>query len=482
MGLLELLQNGETQLSAGSFPNDTPINDPQSGFVQENSYDLPYESFGQPNNGSVLIDTLDNTALDNTDNSEPTTGVLNPAFFLTDYSYYARGRWKASALQFFPTWAPGYTYLDNYSSVQPSTLSQTSLDNTLNEYQSTTDPVPNANSYPNEYPYVSPQTGMGMFGFGAGQYNINYSWAGGYYSQNNYDSIINNSDNNLVSYTPQSGLSIDNNGTAAFIQAFPFNQTYLGDPGYPEFVTGNWGQNPHLFNQYYTPNYNYLSEVQNFGGYHGEGELNRTSLDNTNPNNYSGIVPDSINAPNDYPLLVTGDWNSAPSQYESPYNANNTYLDNVSIQSQVSPQRSSLIQTGLDNDYSPHEPTTITPTSVTYPNDYPALSYVNMGEFNGAPVQYSTPYSSISSYLSQYTALIDVTTNPQLSSLTQTGLDVEQPESAQTTFTVPAVDNITVYPAQNVTGVTGSAPQGFTQTWNPTSEYYSFMKSQYQAH
>jgi hypothetical protein len=36
MNLLERLQQGQTLLSAGSFPGDTPINDPQSGFVQDN--------------------------------------------------------------------------------------------------------------------------------------------------------------------------------------------------------------------------------------------------------------------------------------------------------------------------------------------------------------------------------------------------------------------------------------------------------------
>jgi hypothetical protein len=69
MGLLELLQQGQTQLSAGSFPGDAPINDPQSGFVQDNSIYNSYEdeTIGQPNNGSKLANTLDDTALDITD-------------------------------------------------------------------------------------------------------------------------------------------------------------------------------------------------------------------------------------------------------------------------------------------------------------------------------------------------------------------------------------------------------------------------------
>ena len=61
MGLLELLQRGQTILSAGSFPGDTPINDPQSGFIQDNSPTHTYygdETVGQPNNGSDLIKRL----------------------------------------------------------------------------------------------------------------------------------------------------------------------------------------------------------------------------------------------------------------------------------------------------------------------------------------------------------------------------------------------------------------------------------------
>jgi len=71
MGLKQLLEQGQTQLSVGSFPGDTPINDPQSGFVQENSSRYTYENeiIGQPNNGSILINTLDETSLDTTDSN-----------------------------------------------------------------------------------------------------------------------------------------------------------------------------------------------------------------------------------------------------------------------------------------------------------------------------------------------------------------------------------------------------------------------------
>ena len=71
MGLKQLLEQGQTNLSVGSFPGDTPINDPQSGFIQQNSSRYTYndEIIGQSNNGSTLINTLDETSLDTTDSN-----------------------------------------------------------------------------------------------------------------------------------------------------------------------------------------------------------------------------------------------------------------------------------------------------------------------------------------------------------------------------------------------------------------------------
>lgn len=633
MGLLELLQQGQTQLSAGSYPGDAPINDPQSGFVQSNSPTSTYddETIGQPNNGSALVNTLNNTALDNTagasttntfppqtdtlypglttgifgyyatqftepynptingsngyygfnniydivdietnpqvltlsqtslDNTDPESISLtiNPLSVDTSYPLFARGKWRANALPFSQPWGPenGYAVgFNNSPNLQSQTLSQTALDNTLPERENTTYPIPNVISYPNDYVTLGnlpPQVGMGPFGFGPGQYSSNYAADGGYYSQNNYNNIILTSNNLLVITTPQSGLSPNNNETATFIQSYPYNQTYLGSPGFPEFVTGQFNGAPDIAQSFYnsgntylnhtpiqdpnstqtitlsrtgldntdsdavntafTPNalsapnnYPYLVSGE-WGGAPSQYEslynanntylsidntfqvntLGQTSLDNTNSMTVSNtITPNSANLPNTYPPLVSGEFNGAPSQYVSPYNANNTYLDNISIQDPNSPQLPTLEETGLDNTDSNHLPTTITPDNTTYPNIYPNIPRVNLGIFNSAPDQYVTSYTPNSTYLDQYEEIKNIITNTQTNTLDETGLDVENPDALPTSllFAPTNPDTITIYPAANVTGVTGSAPQPFNQMWKPVNEYYSFMKENYEAH
>jgi hypothetical protein len=633
MGLLELLQQGQTQLSAGSYPGDAPINDPQSGFVQSNSPTSTYddETIGQPNNGSALVNTLNNTALDNTvgasttntfppqtdtpypglttgifgyyatqftepynptingsngyygfnniydivdietnpqvltlsqtslDNTDPESISLtiNPLSVDTSYPLFARGKWRANALQFSQLWNSGFGYASNFyssPSLQQSTLGKTALDNTLPERENTTYPIPNVISYPNDYVTLGnlpPQVGMGPFGFGPGQYSSNYAADGGYYSQNNYNNIILTSNNLLVITTPQSGLSPNNNETATFIQSYPYNQTYLGSPGFPEFVTGQFNGAPNIAQSFYNSDNTYLnhtpiqdpnstqtitlsstgldntdSDAANtaftpnalsapnnypylvsgeWGGAPSQYEslynanntylsldntfqvntLGQTSLDNTNSMTVSNtITPNSANLPNTYPPLVSGEFNGAPSQYVSPYNVNNTYLDNISIQDPNSPQLPTLEETGLDNTNSNHLPTTITPDNTTYPNIYPNIPRVNLGVFNSAPDQYVTSYTPNSTYLDQYEEIKNIITNTQTNTLDETGLDVENPDALPTSllFAPTNPDTITIYPAANVTGVTGSAPQPFNQMWKPVNEYYSFMKENYEAH
>jgi hypothetical protein len=550
MGLLDLLQQGKTTLSAGSFPGDTPINDPQSGFVQSTSPTNTYssETIGQPDNGSVLANTLSNTVLDNTnpdsttttpfpqsstnypefvtgkfgyaphsftfpysaynngiytylstnyynniidddpngtnpqiqtlsqtslDNTNPnsTSATVNPLSVDTIYPYFARGKWKANALPFSQIWGANFIYNDNYVSNQLDTLSQTSLDNTLLARAETTDPIPNVDSAPNEYITMGnlpPQVGMGMFGFGPGQYNSNYNWLGGYYSQNNYNNIIVTSDNPLVIYTPQSGLSINNNGTAVFSLSnnSQFNQTYLGDIGFPDNVTGNWGNNPNVFQQYYSPSNTYLGDIQQYGGVHPENELSRTSLDNTNSENWSNMVPDSTAYPNHYPALVKGEFNGAPSQYVSPYNSSSTYLDSVPIQTDNSPQIPTLSNSALDNTGSSAATTTI-PDYISYPNYYPTLV---SGEFNGAPSQYVTPYNSDNPYLNSVP--IQTSTSPQSVSLENTGLDLDNPEHASTTTTPDSLTYPNHYPAIETVNLAGfGGPEQYVTNWNPTRTY-----------
>lgn len=118
MGLKQLLEQGQTNLSVGSFPSDTPINDPQSGFVQENSSRYTYEdeTLGQPNNGSVLVNTLDETSLDTTDEN-PQGFTLNTDT-VTTYPAENTGVTGSAAHNYSQIWSSTnryYKYMkDNY--------------------------------------------------------------------------------------------------------------------------------------------------------------------------------------------------------------------------------------------------------------------------------------------------------------------------------------------------------------------------------
>jgi len=780
MGLLELLQQGQTILSAGSFPGDTPINDPQSGFIQSTSPTNTYsdETVGQPDNGSTLATTLNDTALDNTNNSSTTsTGVPSPN---TYFPVSAKGRYGLAPYVFNPNYNPSYTYLslagpdftwhnnselkstsldntdsnkisstpipnditypnyypamedvnlgsfngapstdptystpyntnntylDNISiadsnSPQIGTLDQTGLDNTDNDNEftaivpdsitypnnyptitdvylgefrgapspyetiynpdntylidvpiqtpnspqiptldqssldnantgninNTTNPVPNANTFPNNYPILSPQTRMGRFGLQPNQYYTIWASNNKYYSQFNYNNIVTNSSNTLVTYLDYTGLTLDPSNLASFIQTYPFNQTYLGNPGFPSFVTGQFNGAPSIFPGTYngsniylnnvpikTPNSPQLNTLDNTGldntdinanstafkpnsltapnnyptigdvnlgkfngapsqyqslynadatylSYHPiqqesspqSNTLNRTGLDNTSPENeftaiipsdttsfpsieganlgeWNGaptqynsnqayrpdntylsnisigdpnspqiptleksgldntdsnlpttIIPDSLTYPNAYPAIGgvnLGTFNGAPLQYQTTYTSTNTYLDSVPIDSDNSRQKDTILggETGLDNTISTSIPTTTPPSSTTSPTIYPSIQHVNLGEFNGALSQYQTTYTPNSTYLDQYNIIISDEVNPQINSLQQTGMDVENEEYENTAILPPIPDTVTVYPS-NVTSNTvnnvGDAPHQFNQVWRPLNRYY----------
>jgi hypothetical protein len=198
--------------------------------------------------------------------------------------------------------------------------------------------------------------------------------------------------------------------------------------------------------------------------------LDNTGLDTTNFSQTTGTPPPTYDWVTNYPPLAKGEFNGTPSLYGLAYTAENTYLDNVPIQDPNSPQLPTLAQTGLDNNDTISEPTTITPNSVSYPNNYPSLV---SGEFNGAPSQYQTIYNPNSTYLDQYNSIVNVA-NPQIDSLNKTGMDVEDLEYENTTFTPPNPDNITTYPAIvgiNL-GVTGSGAKPFYQTFTPSNTYW----------
>lgn len=414
MGLKQLLLQGQTTLSAGSFPGDTPINDPQSGFVQDNSPNDTYtdETFGQPNNGSALINTLDNTGLDNTITAYNTSTPPPPVS--TDYPQLSRGEFGGVSNNYNQVYGPNNTYLSSVSiedtnSPQLNTLNKTSLDNTNGASISNT-PIPNNVSSPTDYPSLA----KGEFGGAPSQYVSPYN------ANSTYLSSINDINN-----TPQATT------------------------------------------------------------------LPQTSLDNTNSNYISTTPPpNSISNPNSYPQPVTGEFGGAPSQYESQYNASNTYLSTVGTISVPANNNQvySLDNTGLDNLNSNFDPTTSRPDNISSPTNYgniPSSPNVKLGEYGGAPSQYDDEYTPNNTYLEQIDS--PEFNGVQISSITGSGLDTDLSNSTDTVFTIPIPDTITVYPADNVThntlsSGTNSAPQPFNQIWNSNNDYYEFMKENWEGH
>jgi hypothetical protein len=339
MNLLERLQQGQTLLSAGSFPNDAPINDPQSGFIQSNLPDSTYEdeTLGQPNNGSVLVNTLDNTGLDNT---IPTHDINKPIPLLTtNYPELVSGEFNGAPSQYTSPYNSENPYLNSVSIQDPAspqipTLGETGLDLDNSEYSSTAI-QPSSIAYPNNYPAI---------------------------------------------------------------------------------------------------------EGVNLGGFGG------------------------------------------PEQYDTNWNQNNTYLNSFNQDSENSIQLG-FTGSNLDNSSTGVSALShvIPPSSVYNPVVYPIIPQVNLGEFNAGPSQYVTPYNSTDTYLDQYNELKDVNTNPQTNTLDETALDVENSDSLPTSLIYAPTnpDTITTYPviAGINLGVTGSNAQAFNQIYKPSNTYWDSYKN-----
>jgi hypothetical protein len=549
--ITDLLQQGQTGLSAGSFPNDAPINDPQSGFIQDNSPTHTYygdETVGQPYNGSKLISTFINTALDTTSYMYNTNVAMPTWDWVTNYPLLASGKFNGAPNIYELLYNANGTYLDsvpiqtpdspqlptlssssldnngshasttivpdsisypnNYpnidnvylgefrgapspyetiynpdntylvdvpiqtpSSPQLSTLDETSLDNSGTGNISTTNPVPSANTFPNNYPILSPQTGMGKFGLQPNQYYTIWASNNKYYSQFNYDNIITNSSNPLINYMNLTGLTLDPNNLASFIQTYPFNQTYLGSPGFPPFVTGEFNGAPSIFQGTYDAGNTYLNAVPIQSENSPQTDtFSRTGLDNTNAfADVTTFIPNSNSVPNNYPEMESvnlGSLNGAPNNYQSIYNPNNTYLGSVSDDIN-NIETNTLGQTGLDNSNLSSAQTAIVPNSTTYPNNYPALV---SGEWNGAPsLSYETPYNSTNTYLSNVS--IQDITSPQLNTLDQSGLD-NTGSNAPTTIVPDSTSYPNNYPAISGVNLSGvGAPRQYGTNWRQDNTY-----------
>jgi hypothetical protein len=467
MGLLELLQQGQTQLSAGSFPGDAPINDPQSGFIQDNSPTHTYyedETVGQPNNGSKVISTLVNTGLDNTitahDINKPTP-ILS-----TNYPELVSGEFNGAPSSPISPYRPYNTYLNSVpiqtpDSPQIPTLSSSSLDNTGSNASTTI--IPNSLSYPNNYPEIE-GVNLGALNGAPSDYQSPYNTDNTYLQ--NVSDDINSIDVNILGQTGLDNYNLSSAQTAIT----PNNLTYPNN--YPGLVSGEFNGAPSL--SYETPYNNintYLSNVpiQNISSPQST-SLNQTGLDNTNTSaEPTATTPNSISAPNHYPALVSGEFNGAPSQYESPYNANYTYLGNMAIQDTNSPQNLTLGNTGLDNTNPSTAPSAIIPNDISYPNHYPALV---SGEFNGAPSQYTSSYNSENPYLNSIS--IQDPNSPQIPTLGETGLDLDNSEYFPTAMQPSSIAYPNNYPAIEGVNLGGfGGPEQYDTNWNQDNTYFN---------
>ena len=454
MGLLELLQQGQTQLSAGSFPGDAPINDPQSGFIQDNSPTHTYyedETVGQPNNGSKLRYTLDNTALDIT-NFISTTGISAPTYdWITNYPSLVSGKFNGAPDEYDLTYYPNNTYLDNISISDPNspqlfTLDQTGLDN-INTNAEDTTIIPNSISYPNNYPALV----SGKFDGAPEQYDTPYNLDNTY-----LDNIpIQTSD------SPQIPTLDEINPPTSYGNptSYPGNATGQWRGASNEFIAP-WGYGfPYSTNLF--SNQNYVKQQDTLG---------KTSLDNSDGGSEPTTVPNPNNIWTNYPSLVKGRFNNAPYQFTPPYNIFNLYLDNVSIQDNNSPQRYTLDNTGLDNTNSNADETTFTPNSNTAPNNYPEIESVNLGSLNGAPNNYQSLYNTNNTYLENVSNNIN---NIDEDILGQTGLDNTNNNVANTTLIPNSISYPNNYPEIEGVGLgaLNAAPNDYQTLYTPTNTY-----------
>ncbi len=266
------------------------------------------------------------------------------------------------------------------------------------------------------------------------------------------------------------------------------DQTSLDDPintdlitQYPQFAQGQFGGATQPFSQQWNEENGYVS---NSNPNAQADSLGLSGLDVENPSSAATTGNPLINT--NYPELARGEYNGSPDQFTQKYTPRNTYLDNLTqIKSVITnTQTNTLDETGLDTTDPKVVSTTAIPDAISYPTEYPYVSpQVSLGEFQSAPSQYSQVYTPTKTYLDEYNTIRDINTNPQTSVLDETALDVENQDALnQSLVYSPTNPNTTtVYPANNVTGVTGSAPQNFDQVWKPTNDYYGYMKKNYKA-
>jgi hypothetical protein len=366
----------------------------------------------------------------------------------------ATGEFNTGATSFQQVWNSNNTYLGAFEGgtnvgIQPPTLAETGLDiDNPNFVPSTT--TPNTLT-------LYPATALGGLGQSAVQFLQIWS------PVINYNNVVVGAGTSpLAQSLDETGL--DNTDPSAV----PTTVSPINTTNYPSLATGEYNSVSNQYNQIYDSNNTYLNNIAIEDPNSPQiPTLSQTGLDDTDPS----FVPTTTtpNTVTQYPSLTSGEFGGGAGQYTQTYNANNTYL-NSNFQNA---QQGTLDLTGLDNIDNNALPTTFTPNNTSAPTDYgiPSPSpQIQMGEFGGAPSQYQTPYTPTNTYLSQFNNIVNPTTNTQVNTLDETGLDVESPAAAPTTYVVPGIDNITTYPPQ-ATGEYNGPATPFGQTYTPEVTY-----------
>lgn len=395
--------------------------------------------------GLLDIFLQNQSSLDINPTPQPGSGPIEPA----------TGEFNTGATQFQQTWNSNNTYLNAFeggvnTGIQPPTLSETGLDiDDPNYIQSTT--TPNTLT-------VYPATAVGGLGQSAVQFLqiwspvINYN-----------DVVVGAPTSPLAQSLPETGL--DNTDTSAV----PTTVSPINTTDYPNLATGEYNSVSNQYAQTYGPNNTYLNtynpNIQ-------PDSLDETGLDVENIGLISTTAAPSTNT--QYPSLAVGEFGGQSNNFNQIYTPNNTYLNTLNPQTQ--PNTVNNGETGLDNTNLLAFNTTFIPNAISSPTNYPQLPQTNLGEFGGTPSQFTPLYNPNPGqrYLDNYNNIISLAGNQQIVNLGNTGLDVENQNSAPTTYTVPYLDNITQYPVL-ATGEFNGASTLFTQTFTPLLTYNNLV-------
>jgi hypothetical protein len=464
-------------LASGEFGGQS--NNFNQVFTPNNTY---LNSFNPQTQPDTVIQGQ--TGLDNINPvSAPTTTTPSTP---TNYPNQATGEFGGAPTQYNPSYSPNSTYentyidnVTNFDTLQTTTLDETGLDNTDNSFAPTTIPPSTITQYP--------QFTQGEFNGAPTQYSQIWS------STNQY--IINYNPNIQPNTLNQTGLDIEDQN---FISTTTAPNTVTQ---YPQFVQGEFNGAPNQYSQIWGPTNQY---VINYNPNIQPNTLGSTGLDNTNSTFIPGTAtPNPVPAaPAQLPLQTyMGEFQDVAQPFVQQYNPNpgGGYLDtynNIIANAMTNAQVKTVIDpakygTGLDNTNPQASQTTFIPVPVGIPAAPPVLpAQTFMGEFQGGAQQFNPQYNPNvgQSYLDDYSNIVDNATNPQINTLDETGLDLENGNAAPTTYVVPITDDtfstgdVPLY-VHAPTAINNSAPRNYTQTWSPNNtdtKYYDYMRNNFQ--